>query len=156
VEVRQISANENCGCANSRIPDSKIIYSSTVQINDDMTVTEKVEAIDAYFYQYKGRLEGSAKRSVDKIIAIMEANPSMRIQVIGHSDNQEVDLAKSESSLNALAEQRAKNVREYMAEKGIDRKRILYKSMDNTKPASTMKTPLSLAKNRRVEFELAL
>jgi outer membrane protein OmpA-like peptidoglycan-associated protein len=156
VEVRQISANENCGCASSRIPDSKVIYSSTVQLNEDMTVTEKVEAVDAYFYQYKSKLEGSAKRSVDQIIEIMEASPSMRIQVIGHSDSQEVELAKSESSLNNLAEERAKNVREYMAEKGIDRKRILYKSMDDKAPASTMKTPLSLAKNRRVEFKLAL
>jgi outer membrane protein OmpA-like peptidoglycan-associated protein len=154
VEIRQIEANENCGCSNKKIPESKIIYSSTVQLDDEMPLGEKVEAIDAYFYQYKGDLVSSTERSVDQIIALMNANPEMRVEVIGHSDKEEVELAKTESSIKNLAEQRAMNTREYMAEKGIDRSRILTKSMDDRQPVSTMSTPLSLAKNRRVEFKI--
>ena len=154
VEVRQIEANENCGCGNTKIPESKIIYSASVQIPDDMPMGEKIEAIDAYFYQFKDELVSSTKRSVDEVIALMEVNPAMRVEVIGHSDKEEVELAKSEPSLQNLAEDRAKNTREYMAEKGIDRGRILTKSMDDKQPVSTMSTPLSLAKNRRVEFRI--
>ncbi|MEM9052760.1 MAG: OmpA family protein [Bacteroidota bacterium] len=156
VEIRQIQASENCGCGNTKIPESKIIYSSTVQITADMPIGERVEAIDAYFYQYKAELVGSAQRTVDQIIELMKANPAMRVEITGHSDKEEVELAKNESSLKTLAEDRAKNTREYMAEKGVDRKRILYKSMDDKEPVSTMSTPLSLAKNRRVEFKIAL
>ncbi|HKL40744.1 MAG TPA: OmpA family protein, partial [Cryomorphaceae bacterium] len=83
-------------------------------------------------------------------------NPAMRVEVIGHSDKEEVELAKNEMSLKNLAEQRAKNTREYMADQGVDRGRILTKSMDDKQPVSTMSTPLSLAKNRRVEFRIVL
>ncbi|MCH2214285.1 MAG: OmpA family protein [Flavobacteriales bacterium] len=156
IEIREIQATENCGCGNTKIPESKVIYSSTVQIPADMPMGEKVEAIDAYFYQYKSELVGSAKRTVDQIIELMKVNPAMRVEITGHSDKEEVEFAKNESSLKTLALDRAKNTREYMAEKGIDRKRILYKSMDDKQPVSTMSTPLSLAKNRRVEFKIAL
>lgn len=156
VEIRQISASENCGCGNTKIPDSKIIFSASVQITDDMPMGEKVEAIDAYFYQYKDELVSSTKRTTDQIIEMMKANPAMRVEVIGHSDKEEVELAKNEMSLKNLAEQRAKNTREYMADQGVDRGRILTKSMDDKQPVSTMSTPLSLAKNRRVEFRIVL
>jgi len=155
VEIRQIQPSENCGCGNSKIPESKIIYSSTVQIPEDIPMGERVEAIDAYFYQYKSELVGTAKRTVDQIIELMKANPAMKVEITGHSDKEEVELSKSESSLKTLAEDRAKSTREYMAEKGVDRKRILYKSKDDKEPVSTMSTPLSLAKNRRVEFKIA-
>jgi outer membrane protein OmpA-like peptidoglycan-associated protein len=156
VEVRKIEASENCGCSNTKIPESKIIFSASVQIADDMPMGEKVEAIDAYFYQYKDELVSSTKRTTDQIIEMMKANPAMRVEVIGHSDKEEVELAKSEMSLKNLAENRAKNTREYMADQGVDRGRILTKSMDDKQPVSTMTTPLSLAKNRRVEFRIVL
>jgi len=156
VEIRQISASENCGCGNTKIPDSKIIFSASFQTTDDMPMGEKVEAIDAYFYQYKDELVSSTKRTTDQIIEMMKANPAMRVEVIGHSDKEEVELAKNEMSLKNLAEQRAKNTREYMADQGVDRGRILTKSMDDKQPVSTMSTPLSLAKNRRVEFRIVL
>jgi len=156
VEVREIQTNENCGCANTKIPESKIIYSATVQISDEMTVSEQVEAIDAYFYQYKEGVVSNSERSIDKIIDIMKANPAMNIQVIGHMDNEESELAKKESSLKNLDEKRAMNVLKYMVKEGIDRTRISTKGEKNTKPVSKMSTPISLAKNRRVEFKIAL
>ncbi len=154
VEIRKIEANENCGCSNTKIPESKIIYSSTVQLDEEMALGEKVEAIDAYFYQYQEGLVSSAKRTIDKIVNFMNENPSMRVEIIGHSDNQEFELAKQEMSLQKLAQKRADNTRRYMIDQGIDGSRIVTKSKDNTQPVSTMSTPLSLAKNRRVEFKI--
>jgi len=156
VEVRKIEADQNCGCSNTKIPESKIIYSATVQLNDEMTATEKVEAIDAYFYQYKDGVVSNSKRSIDQIIVMMKANPAMNVQVIGHMDNEEAELAKKESSLKNLDEKRAMNVLKYMVEEGIDRSRISTKGEKNTQPVSKMSTPISLAKNRRVEFKIAL
>ncbi len=154
VEVRRIEANENCGCANTKIPESKVIYSGTVQLNDDMTMSDKVEAIDAYFYQYQAEVVSAAQRTIDQIVEMMKANPLMKVQVIAHTDNEEAELAKKEMSLKTLAEDRAKNVREYIAEQGVDRTRVLMDNKDNTQPVSKMSTPISLAKNRRVEFKI--
>lgn len=154
VEIRKIAANENCGCGSTKIPESKIIYSGTVQLEDDMPLSEKFEAIDAYFYQYKDQLVSVTKRSVDKVIELMKANPAMRVQVIGHTDNEEAKLAEREPSLLDLGMQRAENTRDYMIDQGIDGSNIEVKTKENTDPVSTMATPLSLAKNRRVEFKL--
>lgn len=156
VEVRRIEANENCGCANTKIPESKVIYSATVQLNDEMTITEKVDAIDAYFYQYQAEVVSAAQRTIDQIVEMMKANPLMKVQVIGHTDNEEAELAKKETSLSTLAEDRAKNVREYIAAQGVDRTRVLMDNKGNTEPVSKMSTPISLAKNRRVEFRIVL
>ena len=156
VEVRRIEANENCGCANTQIPESKVIYSATIQLNDDMSITEKIEAIDAYFYQYQAEVVAGAQRTIDQIVELMKANPGMKIQVIGHTDNEEAELAKKETTLATLAEDRAKNVREYIAAQGIDRTRVLMDHKANTQPASKMSTPISLAKNRRIEFRIVL
>lgn len=154
VEVRRIEANENCGCANTKIPESKVIYSASVQLNDDMTMSEKVDAIDAYFYQYQSEVVSAAERTIDQIVDMMKANPLMKVQVIAHTDNEEAELAKKEPSLKTLAEDRAKNVREYIAAQGVDRTRVLMDNKANTEPVSKMSTPISLAKNRRVEFKI--
>ena len=156
VEVRRIEANENCGCANTKIPDSKVIYSATTQLTDEMTITEKIEAIDAYFYQYQAEVVSAAQRTIDQIVELMKANPGMKIQVIGHTDNEEAELAKKETTLSTLAEDRAKNVREYIAAQGIDRTRVLMDNKGNSEPVSKMSTPISLAKNRRIEFRIVL
>ncbi|HKL03045.1 MAG TPA: OmpA family protein [Cryomorphaceae bacterium] len=156
VEVRKVEPTEDCGCSNTKIPESKVIYSASVQINDDMNATEKVEAVDAYFYQYKSELVSSAKRSIDLIIEMMKENPLMKVQVIGHMDSEEAELAKSEPSLSKLDENRARAVLAYMLSEGIDRKRIMEKGVGDSQPVSKMSTPISLAKNRRVEFKISL
>ena len=156
VEIRRIEANENCGCSNTKIPDSKVIYSASIQLNDDMTVTEKVEAIDVYFYQYNAEVVAAEKQTIDKVVELLKANPGMKIQVIAHTDNEEEELAKKEPSLKTLAEDRAKNVREYMASQGVDRTQVVMDNKGNTQPVSEMSTPISLAKNRRVEFKVVI
>lgn len=154
VQVREIAPNEICACATSKIPESKVIYSGSAQLTDDMTMSEKVGAVHAYFYQYQSGLTASTKRSIDKIIEMMKSNPMMKIQVIGHTDNEEAELAKTESSLQDLSADRAANVREYMASEGVNRTHILMDDKKNTQPDSNMSTPISLAKNRRVEFKI--
>lgn len=154
VEVRSIAANEDCGCSNMQIPESKVIYSGTPQLSDDMTMTEKVEAVDAYFYQYQSDVTASAKRNIDEIVAMMKSSPAMKVQVIGHMDNEEAELAKSNSKLKDLSEERARKVREYMASQGVDRTKILMDDKQNSDPVSKMGTSISLAKNRRVEFKI--
>jgi outer membrane protein OmpA-like peptidoglycan-associated protein len=154
VKITEIQASEQCDCSISKIPESKVIYSATVQLNDDMTITEKVEAIDAYFYQYQSVVVSAAERSIDQIIEIMNANPMMKVQITGHMDSEEVELSKKEPSLKDLDEERAMSTLTYMVSKGIDRGRLTTKGKKNMEPISKMTTPISLAKNRRVEFKI--
>ncbi len=154
VQVEPISIGESCNCAGSRIPESKIIFSGSVELTDEMTPGQKLEAIDAYFYQYKPELVSAAQRSVDKVVDLLVANPTLKCVITGHSDNEEVALAEKESAVKNLAEKRAKATKDYMEAQGIDSSRLSVEWSDNKKPVSTSTTPLSLAKNRRVEFAI--
>lgn len=156
VQVTQLAAGEDCGCASTQIPESKVIYSGTTTISDDMTMSDKVAAISAYFYQYKPEVVSAAQRTVDQVVDMMKQNPMLKIQIVGHTDNEEAELAKKETSLKNLGLKRAQNVQNYIESKGIERSRITAVSEENSKPVSTMTTPISLAKNRRVEFKINL
>ncbi len=150
VEVRRIETNGNCDCADTKIPDAELIYSSTVQISDDMTAAEKFEAIDAYFYQGRNDLVSAAQRSVDRMVELMKADNKTKILLTGHSDAQEAEKAKSDAKLAKLDVERAENVKKYLISQGIDEGRISVKGVGNSQPASKMSTPISLARNRRV------
>ncbi len=155
VQVESISVGESCNCEGSRIPESKIMFSGSVELNDEMTPQQKIEALDVYFYQYKPEIVSAAERPINTVIDVLVANPNIKLQIIGHSDNEEIALAGKETAVKNLAEKRAKNVKEYLEAQGIDAARLSIKVMDNKEPASQSSTPLSLAKNRRVEFKIA-
>lgn len=154
VRVEPIEVGESCNCASDRIPESKVIFSGSVQLNDEMSLKEKIEAIDAYFYQYQAEVVSAAERTIDQIVALLKAEPTAKVTIIGHSDNEEAELAETEATLMGLASRRANQVRSYMMDQGIAEDRLSVKSMDNRAPVAKMATPISLAKNRRVEFEL--
>lgn len=154
VKVEAIEPGQSCNCASDRIPESKVIFSGSPQFTDEMTPKEKVEAIDVYFYQYQGEVVSAAERTIDKVVDLMVENPALKLEIIGHSDNEEAALAENEATLRGLGMKRANMVKNYMVNQGIDEERLSLKSMDNKSPVSNMSTPVSLAKNRRVEFEV--
>lgn len=153
VVVEEVEYSEDCNCESSAIPESKIIFSGNVAITEEMSISEKVEAVSVYFYQYNDDVVSAAERNSDKIVELMEMSPGMRIEIVGHSDVEETALAVKESSLNNLAKKRAEAVKNYIVSKGINASRISVSSKDDSEPVSNMKTPISLAKNRRVEFK---
>ncbi len=156
VVVEAQEGGKDCGCSNTKAPESKIIYSGSVAINENMTLGEKLDVVEAYFYQYKDDVVSSAERNIDQVIELMNQNPLLKVQIVGHTDNEEAERVKTDAKLSNLGLQRAKNTMNYMTSKGIDRSRLSAVTVDNTQPASTMKTPISLAKNRRVEFKINL
>jgi outer membrane protein OmpA-like peptidoglycan-associated protein len=154
VEVERINAGESCNCPGSRIPESKIIFSGSPEIKDDMSLKQKLEAIQVYFYQYKGDLVSAAERTTDMVAELLKANPRAKVLITGHSDNEEIALAEKESAVKNLAEKRARNVKAYLESQGIEPERITVKSADNKEPAAQGTAPVALAKNRRVTFKL--
>jgi outer membrane protein OmpA-like peptidoglycan-associated protein len=86
-----------------------------------------------------GQLEG--------LVGMMRDNPKMKIQVVGHTDNQ------GDSKLNKrLSVRRAFEVRQYLIGQGIDDKRIKFKGMGDSAPITQNDTEENRSNNRRVEF----
>ena len=77
----------------------------------------------------------------------MKDNPTVEIQLEGHTDNQ------GDFNLNLqLSQDRVTEVKKYLTSKGIDEKRISVKGWGSTKPVASNVTEDKRKLNRRVEF----
>lgn len=82
-------------------------------------------------------------------IQILTDNPSMQIEIIGHTDN-----VGSENYNLVLSEKRAKIVKDYMVANGISSERLFVKGMGESDPIAENKTIEGRTLNRRIEFKV--
>lgn len=82
-------------------------------------------------------------------IVVLSRDPSMTINIEGHTDSEGPDDYNLE-----LSQQRADAVAAYFAQAGIDQDRITAVGMGEQSPAAPNDTPEGRARNRRVEFSL--
>lgn len=103
----------------------------------------------------------SAKKSLENIKKVMDAHPSLKIVLVGHTDDQEakafaepgkpVDL----DSLNTdLARARAEAVRQALVAIGVPQGRIVVDGVGAEEPVADNGTPKGRLANRRVELRL--
>ncbi|BDC99047.1 OmpA family protein [Persicobacter psychrovividus] len=98
---------------------------------------------------------GTAERLVagdqelNKVVAFLKENPSMVIEVSGHTDNRGNSDANRKLSLS-----RAENVRDYLIEQGIKKNRVKAKGYGSTKPIASNLKEATRKLNRRVEFTI--
>ncbi|NOQ16491.1 MAG: OmpA family protein [Methyloprofundus sp.] len=83
----------------------------------------------------------------DNAIQILKLNPSMTIQVEGHTDSQ----GPAEYNL-ALSAKRAQAVKDLLVENGISADRLSVKGFGESLPLATNDTPEGRAENRRVTY----
>ncbi len=86
---------------------------------------------------------------LDAVVDVLERNPSLRVQVQGHTDN--IGTANYNQG---LSEKRAQSVAEYIRRKGISKQRLNNVSYGLTRPVVSNKTPKGRAENRRVQMKL--
>ena len=105
-------------------------------------------------------VRASAKKSIQKIAKTLTANPTIRISVIGHTDDRE---AKAFASPNAgdvsaiavdLSRARAEAVRQALISAGIPSSRIAVDGSGAEQPVSDNATAKGRLANRRVEIKL--
>jgi outer membrane protein OmpA-like peptidoglycan-associated protein len=98
----------------------------------------------------KSRLKESSFAELNKLIVELQANPTYKITLSGHTDN----IGQEEDNLK-LSEARAKAVAEYLTSKGIASIRITYQGYGSKQPITTNETEQGREQNRRVEFILS-
>lgn len=110
-------------------------------------VGEKVVLNNVFFESEKYELKKESKAELDVILKMIEKNPSLKIEIGGHTDN-----SGTEEKNKALSENRAKSVYQYLIEQGVSADRLSYKGYSSTQPIAGNDTPEGKAKNRRTEF----
>ena len=71
----------------------------------------------------------------------------MKIEIQGHTDN-----TGNSSSNKILSEKRAKTVVSYLIDNGIQKNRLTFSGLGDSKPISDNSTEGGRKKNRRVEY----
>lgn len=102
-----------------------------------------------FFETAKAVLLPTSQNELDGLIRILTENASMKIEIRGHTDN-----VGSDASNQALSENRAKAVVDYLVSKGIATDRLVFKGFGESTPVATNETEEGKALNRRVEFRI--
>ena len=111
---------------------------------------KKAEAMvlkNILFKTAKWDLDPISFESLNAMVNFLKSNPSIRIQINGHTDN----IGTEESNLQ-LSMMRAKSVVDYLIQNGIAENRLVYKGFGASQPIEDNLTEEGRAKNRRTEM----
>lgn len=99
-----------------------------------------------FFNTASYELLAASEVEIDKLARLLFVNPTLRIELGGHTDNVGNDAANQ-----LLSDQRANAVRDRLIAKGIEGSRITAKGYGETKPVATNDSEEGRAQNRRTE-----
>lgn len=95
------------------------------------------------------KIDPESYSELDLVVDMMKENPSMVIQLEGHTDY--VGIASDNLK---LSQRRVESVKSYLGSKGVNRSRIKTKAFGGTQPLSHDDTPEAHRLNRRVEVRI--
>lgn len=138
--TQTVNINEEGGIVNLEIPLTPI----------DPIITEKEILLQEIYFEFdKSNITQLGATELDKLVKIMNENPTMEIAAKSHTDR------RGENNYNmSLSERRARSTVQYVISKGISKDRISAKGYGESEPKVNCK-PCSkeeFAKNRRSEF----
>jgi outer membrane protein OmpA-like peptidoglycan-associated protein len=128
------------------LEDKQIITDKNFELKPIKT-GEAYTISDIYFATNSWELTSASKIVLDILIDFMRDNPTVIIEIQGHTDN----IGNRNDNLK-LSENRAKEVYKYLIENHIQSERLKYKGFADTKPIADNSTEIGRAKNRRTVF----
>lgn len=119
-------------------------------------IPEKAITVENVYYDYdKATLRKESFPALDSLVALLNDNPTMLIELSAHTDSRGGDDYNQ-----VLSDARAKSVVDYLIQKGIDKGRLMPKGYGETMPvapnenADGTDNPEGRQKNRRTEFRV--
>ncbi|MBK7752093.1 MAG: PD40 domain-containing protein [Flavobacteriales bacterium] len=112
-----------------------------------ITSGETITLRNIFFNTASSDLLPTSNTELDKLLRLMKANPTMRIEVGGHTDDVGADADNQK-----LSEDRASAVAKFLTGYGIDAARVSSKGYGETRPMASNGTDEGRALNRRTEI----
>ncbi|MBT1701266.1 OmpA family protein [Fulvivirgaceae bacterium PWU4] len=112
-------------------------------------IGESIQLKNVFFVQSKWELRPESYPELDRLVKIMKDNPTIEIELSGHTDNRGVPSANLE-----LSERRVEAVRQYLINKGVPPRRMTGRGYGGAKPIAPSTTEENRQMNRRVEFKI--
>lgn len=160
VSVTLLEEGKQCECGIGDLEDevSSTIYQRPTYMQEGMSAKEKIEAQASFFAFGKNKLQPEAMKSLDLIAENMKANPTMKIEIMGYSDENEIAKAEENPLYEGMDQKRIDIAKRYLKDKGIAEDRIISKPMgvgsDNPEIQETDDDDMKNAKTRRITFRV--
>jgi outer membrane protein OmpA-like peptidoglycan-associated protein len=135
--------SENYSLAKSTVEKP---FSLDVQLSP-LSAGSVIALRNIFFNTASADLLPESNLELDKLLRLMKANPTLRIEVGGHTDNVGADAENQK-----LSDQRANAVMKYLTSYGIDATRVTAAGFGETKPMASNDTEEGRAQNRRTEI----
>jgi outer membrane protein OmpA-like peptidoglycan-associated protein len=114
-----------------------------------IAIGESIQLKNVFFVQSKAELRSESYPELDRLVKILRDNPTIEIELRGHTDSRGSAVANLD-----LSEKRVAAVRQYLVVKGISMKRITGKGFGGSMPIAPSTTEENRQLNRRVEFKI--
>ncbi|MCE7041397.1 OmpA family protein [Dyadobacter sp. CY312] len=111
---------------------------------------DKTEILNNIFFQTGSfDLDEKSKVELDKLVDFLAKNPSIKIEISGHTD----DVGSDKENLE-LSRKRALSVQEYLQKTGVPPARLSSKGFGESKPVAPNESESGRQKNRRIEWRI--
>ena len=154
VEIIEIQAKSQCVCSAVEERDMDLVYGSSSVQDEDMTDAEKINSSAIYYAFLKRTPTGSGKQTVADIATILKANPGMKINIVGHCDEDEASEGQINARYKMIGKNRGDQIRRMLEAEGVPASQFSVSDIGAQDPANSRDTDISRAQNRRVTFEV--
>ncbi len=110
---------------------------------------DKIELKNVFYKSGSASLTDDSYAEIQVLIQFLKKNPTIKIQIMGHTDNRGAVLLNKKVSTN-----RAVAIQNLLISKGIAQERIKAIGFGPERPIADNNTELGRSKNRRTEFEI--
>ncbi len=114
-----------------------------------LEVGSTVRLNNIFFDTNRATLRPESALELDRLADYLRANPTLEVEIGGHTDN-----VGSDEANRTLSQSRARAVAEYLAGKGIAARRVQSRGYGEAVPTASNDTEEGRQQNRRVEFKV--
>jgi OmpA-OmpF porin, OOP family len=132
----------------SRQADYRPVEIKAPEMAKALSATGKIDIYGIFFDVDKTELKPESRATLEEVAKLLKSDPSLRIEVAGHTDNtggadhnMKLSVGRAAAVANAL-----------VSTYGIDKTRLQPKGYGGTKPVAPNDNDQARAKNRRVEL----
>ncbi|MCC6253259.1 MAG: OmpA family protein [Bacteroidia bacterium] len=140
-------ATSMSGTTGVRFKNYKLALGGGMNMLDKILTDGKFVSRAIKFDVNKATIKGESMGFINELTKWLKANPTVKLQVTGHTDSDGDDASNMK-----LSQVRAESVMKALVSGGIAADRLKAIGMGESKPSSSNDTPEGKADNRRVEF----